>query len=63
MSPQELKSINSYMDEFYNELSELYEALVDKEKDEAKVILASITLKCKLLSSSLDDKPTMRKNA
>lgn len=55
LSDNRLTSINNTMDELYSRLDELYEALVDKEYEEASLIIEAIKIELRSVSDSVKD--------
>jgi flagellin-specific chaperone FliS len=52
---ERVKHINYLMDGLYDRLSELYEALVDRELEESKDTITSIIKELKSLQDSMED--------
>lgn len=52
---ERLNYINFLMDDLYDDMSELYESLVDREMSNVKETVATIILKLKDLQDSIED--------
>jgi hypothetical protein len=52
---ERLNYINYLMDDLYNDMSDLYESLVDREMEETKSTLFNMILKLRDLQDSIED--------
>ena len=52
---ERLNYINYLMDDLYNDMSDLYESLVDREMEETKAALSNMILKLRDLQDSIED--------
>ena len=52
---ERLNYINYLMDDLYNDMSDLYESLVDREMEETKSTLYNMILKLRDLQDSIED--------
>jgi len=52
---ERLNYINYLMDDLYNDMSDLYESLVDREMEETKATLSNMILKLRDLQDSIED--------
>jgi hypothetical protein len=52
---ERLNYINYLMDDLYNDMSDLYESLVDREMEETKTALSNMILKLRDLQDSIED--------
>jgi len=52
---ERLNYINYLMDDLYNDMSDLYESLVDREMEETKATLYNMILKLRDLQDSIED--------
>jgi len=52
---ERLNYINYLMDDLYNDMSDLYESLVDREMEETKSTVSNMILKLRDLQDSIED--------
>ena len=52
---ERLNYINYLMDDLYNDMSDLYESLVDREMEETKTALSKRILKLRDLQDAIED--------